>query len=469
MGRRNTQRFLVEGVALGLWLFAACANGIPGPDDTPIGQVTSPAHGEVVVGDPSEVRLHVAGTYENDDLTRDLRVQVLSDPNDITSWVTVATTRANIDHEFAVDLQPMDASRWPAGGVFRLRVIDPDGDALDVEGDRTGVLGLVNPTNVPGERKFLIEKLPGTPDETLAYYAAIGAPATLAEFKSKFGFPGNEVVAVYYNAGDLGIGREMHCNGNAGLVGGELACYVRNFGTFGGTREQALIDLVAARAPLATVAMVYSPPLENANSVQFMVYGADDTLVKEAQLDTQGSNKSIPQNCLNCHGGRSYYDPGSHAVVGARFLPFDPASFAYARRDDLSFAAQEAKIRQLDKMIAAASPPGAVRELVNGMFPSGQFDPDFVPKAWQASGRDARVYREGFGRYCRSCHATFTDDLNLVDADAVREHGQLIVSRICTQGENGMPAAEQASRAFFNSPARALLLTWLGQPGACAP
>ncbi len=34
--------------------------------------------------------------------------------------------------------------------------------------------------------------------------------------------------AIYFNKGDLGIGREMHCSYNACTQ--ETACYVRNYG-----------------------------------------------------------------------------------------------------------------------------------------------------------------------------------------------------------------------------------------------
>src|SRR4029453_12878076 len=115
----------------------------------------------------------------------------------------------------------------------------------------------------------------------------------------------------------------------------------RNCAIFGGSREQAIAEVTTGDSPFATVAMVYLPPIQSPDAVQFMVYGATETLVTEAQLDTQGTNKGIPQNCINCHGGRSFYDGKNHAVMGAHFLPFDPSSFAFARRDDLSFGAQE--------------------------------------------------------------------------------------------------------------------------------
>jgi hypothetical protein len=449
----------------------------PSDDDANAkGHVTAPMHGSVIRGDLTGVALHVAGDY--DDATVDLRIQALASPGDLESWSTLATTRADAaSHAFAVDLAPVDRMRWPEGGVFRLRVIDADSVPLPVEGDPDGVVALVHASAPPATRQYLVEKPVGSIEETRAYYTAIAAPATLTDFRTKFGFAKGETVAVYYNAGDLGIGREMHCRSALTLIGGEAACYVRNFGAFGGSRDDALAQLEAAGTPLATVAMVYSAPIEDPDAVQFMVYGADGNLVTKAQLDTHGDNTSIPQNCLNCHGGRSSYDAVAHSVSGARFLPFDPAGFDFARRDDLTFPAQEAKFRALDKIMRKASPTAAMGELIDGLFPptGGPYNAVFVPPSWNESPRDARVYREVIAPYCRSCHSTFqrsgkaTDPVTFASADALREYAELVAARVCTTGPKGMPAAESAAHSFYDSSARALLLAWLRQPGACAP
>src|SRR5690606_8537766 len=87
---------------------------------------------------------------------------------------------------------------------------------------------------------------PGTPNrdvainyETMSYYANAKTGAdgvsggsvldtfkTLQDFRNRY-FPGKtERIAKYYNRGDLGIGREMHC---VFASGGESACYVFNF------------------------------------------------------------------------------------------------------------------------------------------------------------------------------------------------------------------------------------------------
>jgi hypothetical protein len=477
---------------LGVLLIAGCAGEAPAsspPDASspdaaaaPTNLLVEPAHGLVIEGDPATISIHVAGVYS--DSVRPLSVQLLANPDDLSSWQTIATTTATIPSadtfQFAIEVQPVTGEaervRWPTGGVLRLRVVDDAGVALphDAALPEDTVVAVVNPAAAPATWTYLVEKQPGSIDETIAYYTAIDAPLTLDAFLTRYGLPGDETSAAYYNAGDLGIGREMHCRATDAPAGG-LACYVRNFGTFGGTRDDALAALVGAGPPLATVAMVYTPPITAPNAVAFIVYGPDGARINEAQLDTHGDNKSIPQNCLNCHGGRSSYDLATHAASGARFLAFDPAAFDYALRPDLTFAAQEDKLRRLDRLVANASPTAGVIEMIEGMYPTNNtpYDPLFVPAGWNASPRDARVYREVIAPYCRGCHASFenapNDPLAFPTAASVKSRAASVLTRVCGIGPKGMPTAEATTLRFFGSSARALLLAWLERPGACAP
>ncbi len=116
---------------------------------------------------------------------------------------------------------------------------------------------------------------------TDAYYRGIGAitgPETMPvkdtfdSFKTRNGFaPGvaGDVQAIYFNEGDLRLGREMHCRQN----GPRVACYVSNYGEppfVAGTAnpkwpdaQDALTRTIAGASgsgqPFATVAMEYSP------------------------------------------------------------------------------------------------------------------------------------------------------------------------------------------------------------------
>jgi hypothetical protein len=288
----------------------------------------------------------------------------------------------------------------------------------------------------PRHLDVLSEQPVGSIEETIAYYAAINAPPTLTDFMTRFGFPGDETSAVYYNLGDLGIGREMHCRATETPAGG-LACYVRNYGTFGGTFDDAIAAMLAAGPPLATVAMVYTPPIDAPNAVSFIVYGPDGSLVNEAQLDTRGDNKSIPQNCLNCHGGRSRYDLATHASQGARFLPFDPSAFAYAEQPDLTLAAQEGKLRQLNRLVNAA-PTSAARSSAASVMTRRTIR--VHPHGWNASPRDAR-----FIASCHHCQAAVSFERPERSVD-VRDGGEPARrgagAAACAVRPAGMPTAE---------------------------
>src|SRR5690606_29820171 len=270
---------------------------------------------------------------------------------------------------------------------------------------------IVSPAPSPGEaadRPLCLDRKGAiTPEETLEYYAEIDAPATVDDFKERYGFGGpGAVSATYFNRGDLGIGREMHCTRFAAEGGAGLACLVANYGELGGSEALAIEETVdgaesgAHLGSFATVAMVYTPPISAPNAVQFLVYGPDGgALVSEAPLDTREDNVSIPNNCLNCHGSNSSYDAASNRVIGARFLPFDTAAFSYADLPGFRLAEQQEAFRRLNQMVAEAGASAGVRELVDGMYGGSVVtvgvpqDAAFVPPAWSASAEQSATYR----------------------------------------------------------------------------
>src|SRR5207248_10329279 len=82
----------------------------------------------------------------------------------------------------------------------------------------------------------------GCIQETTAYYNAIGATSgkeTLAKFRTVNGFDQGDTSAIYYNAADLGFGREMHCRQSAD-ANPDVACYVTNYGLPAGDPVLAL-------------------------------------------------------------------------------------------------------------------------------------------------------------------------------------------------------------------------------------
>src|SRR5204862_4439341 len=115
--------------------------------------------------------------------------------------------------------------------------------------------------------------------------------------------------AIYYNAGDLGFGREMHCRQSAD-ANPDVACYVTNYGLPAGDPVLALSQAIAHDPPVATVGMDYSaPPGGGAKVVKFYVWNAAGNLQNQAALDSEGF-KSVPQICLVCHGGT--YSESTH-------------------------------------------------------------------------------------------------------------------------------------------------------------
>jgi hypothetical protein len=198
-----------------------------------------------------------------------------------------------------------------------------------------------------------------------------------------------EAVTTYYNKGDLGIGREMHCSYNQ--CNQELACYVKNFGRFDsleqkgkegkaffGDKDFAQVA-VKHNTPFATVAMVERRQIKGSpNSVFFAVYdqngalsGSPTSMLKEARLDRKGYNTSIPGNCLQCHGINSSYtaDP-NHEVRRAMFLPFDLDSFEFFSDDPRhSRASQEGGFRAQNRMVRNHSHLGDLPVLVRDALP----------------------------------------------------------------------------------------------------
>src|SRR5262249_4770931 len=96
-------------------------------------------------------------------------------------------------------------------------------------GGQTRAAALISTATAPGDAGFtgffpppyLSRKGEISDFETNDYYSLIDAPPTLSDFQSRFGFGGDsfngfsasstEIAATYFNRGDLGIGREMHC------------------------------------------------------------------------------------------------------------------------------------------------------------------------------------------------------------------------------------------------------------------
>jgi hypothetical protein len=525
-----------SGAALGLLALAATAC------------VERPENGDVITGNTLAKALSFFGRHP--DANKQIRIQVLKAPDDpaqnnpniAANWVTIATaTSSNTPlnwngtdpyHEWSVTGTPApnvaNAARWPQGGIMRFRAIDADDrlllafdqDRLDCYLANAGeswqnigticqstfsAAAVVSPSPTPDEvdtPRYLSFGGAGSEAETAAYYEAINAPTTFANFKARYGFDSgltDEASATYFNASDLGTGRQMHCKSQLQLNAPPLRiCYVANYADGAGVKFGADPPGAVARAvtdakantqanAFATVAMVFSPPITNHNSVRFMVYSQNGQLETKAALDNEEFNTAIPQNCLTCHGGGTY-DAANHRVPGAsasengaRFLAFDLDAFEYSTEAGFTRADQQESFRKLNRHISLASPSAQTAALIAGWYAAGSVntagttaDTSFVPPGYSAQPADAKFYRDVFAPYCRGCHVAQTTPFLFETAEDFKDFGALIDLRVCNSGlgagqKHLMPNAEVTLKRFWASPARAYLAGYLGSRGSCKP
>ncbi|MBU8896175.1 hypothetical protein DRW03_06095 [Corallococcus sp. H22C18031201] len=478
------------------------------------------------------------GFYAKPSILIDLQVlkQPSLDSSQDLNWVTIGSTTSgttalhwNSDdplYAWSGTITPVPASpttaealRWPAGKIARLRAVahDPTGDRILTVFDEAtysncfddhsteawsaigtkcatqlGPLAIVSTLNNPvgGNFDYLGTVIHNHPDltaqQTQNYYTAIGAPATLPAFISKYHFASGEQVASYYNEADLGFGRQMHCRKDGAVV----ACYVKNFGNTSQTANfpaNATSALALATAStnsnhtqFATVAMVYNPAA-GADAVSFMVYDAADNLATNAQLDSTGQHKSVPSNCLTCHGINSTVtvnsggvaNAGIPTVAGARFLPFDLYSFLYSTDAGFTQAAQEDTFGQLNALVALTPMTSATSQFLKGMYggvlptlgttiaPTNRF----IPPDWDTNNSDRTMYEGVVKPYCRGCHMTAST--SSVDLDSPSD----VSLDIACNASHLMPHAEHTLRRFWNGGARVYLSARYGLQGSgdCSP
>jgi hypothetical protein len=472
----------------------------PPPPPSVQGLVTSPLNGELFQGTTTELVIPVSGTYTG--TSNSVTIQIL-DPTQGNTWVTVGAASVQ-SGSFATEIGPFNTLQFPQGGLLAVQAIDGNGATLPYQlnndttySNTTLIIG--NPGLNPTDWNFLTQQPVGNASETQLYYQQIGAPQTLTDFENEF-FPdgvdeGGAANALYVNKGDLGIGRSTSCNTTQ--TGG-VACFVENFGDFEGNEDTQLDDIENPRdhRPNVTLAMVFNPPITNTNAVQFIAYDGNGNLADTAQLDQVGENTSVPQNCLNCHGGQATFNAGTFAVTGGQFLQLDPLAMDFNENDQrLTFAAQQTAFFQMEQLITEAQPTPTENTLIKGEWTEEGgtvlFNPSFVPGAWNTNQRDANLYQQVIAPFCRACHASDNDAAGLAFASpqdfTAKAAG--IVNEVCGGGPNGMPVAEANSTRFFAGiapgcnetdcvpntvagqvpmAARALVLEYLGQGSAAA-
>ncbi len=498
-----------------------------------MGCMTNPNNGTTISGSAEGDTQTFSGYYNEPNIP--IEVQILykpdADPTVSSNWKTVGTAVSSSSPTSWNDPDPLYAwslsavpvpvgysLRWPAGGVARIRAVahDPDGDMnvyvfdddynsclgenLDeswktigsrcatpyaIEGATVQVSTSPTPTDSGRTNPPYLSRLGvGTPTETAQYYTTINAPATLAAFRLKYGFNllvTDQVSAIFYNNGDLGLARSMRCKSFSSSSGTGQACYVANYGrdstgkvVFGLDANAALTQAINNTNPIATVAMVYTPPITAPNSIQFIVYDGSGNLTNEAPLDSTGYNTSVPQNCMSCHAIAGAYNTATNEVTGAHFLPFDVFSFKYSTTAGYTYADQEEKLRKLNAHALAAGANTAITDMINGMYGGNVNDPaavavdTYIPAGWQDSSASKKLYNNVVKPYCRTCHvAADSAPYNWTQYSDFTSLSSIIKSDVCDQ--NTMPHAERTLRLFWQSPARAHLIAGLGLKTACKP
>ena len=218
----------------------------------------------------------------------------------------------------------------------------------------------------------------------------------------------DEATAVYYNRGDLDIGRNMNCRSRIvkqppaePFTFVTLACYVANYGDgisghdfFGNSDPGKSIENAKnAGTPIATVVMETTYIKELAFTepeVWFAVFDKAGKPITEATLDNsqnnqQANQQAVPGICLSCHGGHGGYtgsgfptpissNGGRVVVQEAHFLPFDTALYRYGDGTrQTPNAAESESFRKLNAMIRAAYAPYApqshvIPDLIDGLY-----------------------------------------------------------------------------------------------------
>jgi hypothetical protein len=425
----------------------------------------------------------------------------------INDDATQPATLTTFDQDFSRCLQANSTQTWEQIGT-RCHSINAGIATLVSEDPSPDVAANPSPPN------YLAAKSTITQEETKNYYQQFQLPHTLDEFKQRYGFNDYPLAvdnAVYYNDGDLGIGRDMNCVSffahAPDPVGPGEACYVTNHGVkrdasgqpilddhgrlqgdFGGNLASALTDAQQHVDGFATVAMVYlAGSTDGNNSTRFVVYDQLGNLATQARLDTRGQNTSIPNNCLVCHGGSSYYNVATHGLAGkpAHFLPFDTDQLLCDVNGGRCTGTSQGDVfGRLNNHVTKANPTGAIADLINGWYggtPGGgrPFNGNYIPGGWGGAINNAtpsaagRLYDNVYKPFCRTCHISNEDGATAFasSTDFTNNAGVPLYTCEFTNGTAPlvMPQAEHTQRRFWHSPARAYLAGAFSYRGACKP
>lgn len=379
----------------------------------------------------------------------------------------------------------LDPALYPDGLVS-----DPNFDACN------GPVTVYNDAVLPTGPTYLTPITGGSIiDSSAAYRHATAADPgasrdTLDHWKLANGFPGTESSAIYFNHGELNLGRNMHCRVT---TSGTTACYVSSYGVPGADDEAtALADARAGTAPLETVAMEYDPTATGGLNVQFWAYASDGSYLAKATFDSQGA-KPLPDVCIGCHFG--YLDGTTNKVVDAQFLPFDLGSFHYDLLGDPhagspNATAVQEQFRQLNRLVldttatAPAVQPG-YQQLMAMWYPTGVTTPgqqfSFTNGAAQLTGTPFAghepLYDLVVATTCRTCHISHGSSDNWTSFGQMNAFSSFIQRYACGTGSPStqqtqtfaMPHAEVLFKRYWTDGLSSTLSSQLSLPAPGCP
>lgn len=339
--------------------------------------------------------------------------------------------------------------------VVKMVATGPNGN---VRGRMIVVEAGAQSNGLPGPDQFLAYKGKDTALSACKYYESLGAvescdaqgrmtnPISFADWKRKHGFGlGKDVSANYINKMDLNLVRRMVATQAST---DSIAFYVcNNPGPEG--RSQAEVDELLSLAlvgerEVACVAMEWSssPGVNGGNPfTKFLTFGPDGSLIPSVNLDGRGE-KYMPGTCVACHGGSKYNgrfpETGQPSPdIGSRFLPFDLENYLFGTAHNLTRAAQNDALWELNKLVMATekyypADDSATTTLIKGWYPSGSaFNSDYAGEAWKTT-EDKLFYREVIGAACRTCHISLGKTF---DWDKSKPTGD-VKSHVCGGGRD---------------------------------
>jgi hypothetical protein len=328
--------------------------------------------------------------------------------------------------------------------------------AATFNGTATGTF-LPPPSGQPSDARapadaFLSEKGLDTRQGTCQYYKAIGAaqgcdtqgnllsPISFTDWQravqiDSFAPAGAKVFqASYVNIWDLNLSRQHH---SVSTGANSTAAYVCNHLGPPVTATQADVDQVVddtvnGKNLVACVAMDYSisPGVNGGKAfVRFLIFGPGGQLLPSVNLDGR-EEKFVPGTCVVCHGGDRYAgaypeDGSGHADVGAHFLTYDTANFAFSSKAGLTKADQEEAIYQLNQNVLSANPTPAEVALIAGWYADGThvLNESYVPAAWAAYAGGVNAYLDMYAHSCRGCHIAQVSTFNFEAASGTQPAG----------------------------------------------